>query len=228
MYSYQYPHPTVTTDSVVFGLDDGELKILLIRRLNDPFKDRWALPGGFIRLEEDLDTAALRELKEETGVENLYLEQLGAWGAPDRDPRERVVTIAYVAIVNLFEHPVRADSDARDALWFPVEAPPPLAFDHADILAAGLKRLQEKVRTEPLVFEFLPDKFTLTQVQRLYEIILCEPQDKRNFRKKILSSGMLEPLEEYETDVSHRAAQYYRFNRDIYRRKAADGPVFRI
>lgn len=227
MYTYQYPHPAVTTDSVVFGLADGELKILLIRRLNDPYKDRWALPGGFIRMDEDLDTAAFRELKEETGVDNLYLEQLGAWGTPGRDPRERIITIAYLAIVNLFEHPVKADSDAREAGWFPVVDPPPLSFDHGDILAAGLKRLQEKVRSDPVVFRFLPEKFTLSQVQRLYEAILYEGLDKRNFRKKLLATGLLEALDEYEADVAHRAAQYYRFNWR-YEKTAGEGFAFRM
>lgn len=228
MYSYKYPHPAVTVDCAVFGLDDGDLKVLLIQRDLEPFAGAWALPGGFIKLEEDLEASARRELEEETGMTDLYLEQLATFGAPGRDPRERVITVAYLSIVNLFDHPVTAATDARRAAWFPVDALPRLAFDHEDILDLALRRLQSKLRWQPLGFEFLPEKFTLTQVQVLYETILCQALDKRNFRKKILSTGLLIPLEEVETDVAHRAAQLYSFDRKEYARLQKKGYGFEI
>lgn len=216
MYTYQYPHPAVTVDLVVFGLDDGELKLLLIRRGLEPFRGNWALPGGFIKMDETLETSARRELEEETGVRDLYLEQLGTFGDPGRDPRERVITVAYFAIVNLFDHPVKADTDADEARWWPVSSLPTLAFDHDRIIAQALERLRGKVRYRPLVFEFLPARFTLTQLQSLYEIILGEVLDKRNFRKKILATGLLIPLDEVLEGVAHRAPQLFRFDRAKY------------
>lgn len=228
MFTYQYPHPAVTVDCAVFGLDGGALKVLLIQRGLDPFQGAWALPGGFVKMDEDLETAARRELAEETGVGDLYLEQLGAFGAPNRDPRERVITVAWFAIVNLFEHPVAADSDARDARWFPVDALPALAFDHGSILETALGRLRTQLRRQPVGFEFLPEKVTLTQVQKLYETILGEPMDKRNFRKKILATGLLVALDEVETGVAHRAAQFYRFDADEYARQRVKGYGFEI
>jgi 8-oxo-dGTP diphosphatase len=223
MYSYEYPHPAVTVDCVVFGLDGDELKILLIRRKLDPFKGAWALPGGFVKMDESLDVGAARELQEETGVTELYLEQLETFGDPDRDPRERVITVAYFAIVNLFDHKIRAASDAEEVGWFSAEDPPKLAFDHPRILETALKRLQSKIRYKPLVFEFLPEKFTLRQVQSLYEAILCTNLDKRNFRKKIQATGLVIPLDEYEMDVSHRAARFYRFDRKAWQKQSGAG-----
>jgi 8-oxo-dGTP diphosphatase len=228
MYSYQYPHPAVTADCAVFGLDEGELKILLIQRDLEPFAGKWALPGGFVHMDEDLEDAARRELEEETGVKELYIEQLGAFGAPGRDPRERVITVAWWAIVNLYEHELRAASDARNAAWFPAEDLPALAFDHERILSAALARLREKVRTEALAFEFLPRKFSLTQLQRFYETALGSPMDKRNFRKKVLSYGLLEELDEYEVDVAHRAAQLYAFKQGDYEAFRAEGKRFLV
>ena len=223
MYTYEYPHPAVTVDCVVFGLDDGDLKILLIERALEPYQGRWALPGGFIKMDEDLETSARRELTEETGVSELYLEQLAAFGSPGRDPRERVITVAYFAIVNLFDHNLKADTDARRAVWFPADELPDLAFDHHLIFDEALRRLRGKVRYQPVGFEFLPKKFSLTQVQKLYETILGEGLDKRNFRKKILSTGLLVPLGELEVDVAHRAAQLYRFDAEAYARLQAQG-----
>ncbi len=228
MYAYQYPHPAVTVDCVVFGLDGGHLKVLLIQRDLEPFQGTWALPGGFVKMDETLEAAARRELMEETGVTELYLDQLYTFGDPGRDPRERVITVAYFAIVNLFDHEVRPDTDARSAAWFPVNALPDLAFDHSTILDAGLKRLQAKLRYQPLGFEFLPRKFTLTQLQNLYETILCEKLDKRNFRKKILSTGVLIPLDEQELDVAHRAAQLYTFDAVEYKRLKEKGYGFEV
>jgi 8-oxo-dGTP diphosphatase len=230
VYAYAYPHPAVTVDCVVFGLSDDTsgLSVLLIQRDLEPYRGAWALPGGFVRLDEDLEAAARRELREETGVGDLYLEQLAAFGAPDRDPRERVITIAWVAIDNLFDHPVDASTDARAAGWFGVDELPSLAFDHEAIVTAALERLRRRVREEPIVFAFLPERFTLSQVQKILETILGTGLDKRNFRRKIQATGLLVPLDEVEMDVAHRAAQLFRFDRRRYERLRGEGNRFSL
>ena len=216
-YTYKYPHPAVTVDGVVFGYDEADLKVLLIQREQPPFKSRWAVPGGFVDIDEDLEDAARRELEEETGIRRLYLEQLYTFGAPKRDPRERVISVAYYALVKLADHAVRAASDAKRVAWFPVADLPALAFDHDEILDVALRRLKAKIRYEPIGFELLPEKFPLSELQRLYETILEQPLDKRNFRKKILSMGLLADTEEIQQDVAHRAARLYRFDEAAYR-----------
>jgi 8-oxo-dGTP diphosphatase len=226
--AYEHPRPALTVDCAVFGLDDEDLKILLIQRGIEPFAGRWALPGGFVRIDETIEAAALRELREETGLERVYLEQLYTFGAPDRDPRERVVSVAHYALVRLGDHRVQAATDARNAAWFAVDDLPALAFDHDAIVETALRRLQAKVRWQPIGFELLPAKFSLTRLQRMYEIILERPLDKRNFRKKVLSLGILEELDEVEQDVAHRAARLYRFDERSYRRLVRDGFNFEI
>ncbi len=216
-HAYEFPRAALTVDCVVFGFDEGDLKLLLIERDLPPFRGKWALPGGFVRIEETLEEAALRELEEETGVSRVYLEQLYTFGAIDRDPRERVVSVAYYGLVKLSDHRIQAATDAAQAAWFPVADPPSLAFDHDAILAAALARLKAKLRYQPVGFELLPPKFTLSQLQHLYEAVLETDLDKRNFRKKILSMGVLEELDEVEQDVAHRAARLYRFDRQAYR-----------
>ena len=227
-YTYEYPRASLTVDCVIFGLDEGGLKVLLIQRDIEPFKGKWALPGGFVRLDETLDEAARRELQEEAGVTNVYLEQLYTFGDLNRDPRERVVTVAYYALANLTDHQVKATTDARDAAWFPVSDVSWLAFDHATILEAALTRLKGKLRYQPVGFELLPEKFTLTQLQGLYETVLERPLDKRNFRKKILSMDLLIETDEIEQDVAHRAARLYKFDEKKYRRLAKRGFHFEL
>jgi len=227
-FSYQFARAAVTVDCVVFGLDDEDLKVLLIRRDLPPFEDKWALPGGFVRLEETLDEAARRELQEETSLERVFLEQLYTFGGIDRDPRERVITVAYYALVRLSDHRVQAATDARDAVWFAMDDLPSLAFDHDQILETAHQRLQGKVRYQPIGFELLPPKFTLTQLQKLYEIVLGRVLDKRNFRKKIQGMGILEELDEVEKDVAHRAARLYRFDKKEYGRIVKQGFHFEI
>jgi 8-oxo-dGTP diphosphatase len=227
-YSYQYPHPAVTVDAVVFGFDDADLKLLLIQRKLAPFKGTWALPGGFVRMEETLEAAARRELAEETGITRLYLEQLYTFGEPERDPRERVISVAYYALAKLADHQLQAASDAETVAWFPVAELPALGFDHERIVEVALKRLKAKVRYEPIGFELLPEKFTLGELQRLYEAVLEHALDKRNFRKKILGMELLEALDEYQQDVAHRAAQYYRFHRARYEQLAKRGFNFEL
>jgi 8-oxo-dGTP diphosphatase len=227
-FTYDHPRPALTVDCVVFGLDDEDLKVLLIKRDLEPFRGRWALPGGFVHVDESLDDAARRELREETGVARVYLEQLYTFGDVDRDPRGRVVSVAYYALVKLSDHRVLAATDAREAGWFAVWDAPSLAFDHEAILQTALARLKGKVRYQPIGFELLPAKFTLSRLQRVYERILERELDKRNFRKKILSMGFLEELDEVEQDVAHRAARLYRFDRKTYHRLEKEGFNFEI
>lgn len=228
MATYRHPRPALSVDCVVFGLDEASLQVLLIQRNLEPFEGKWALPGGFVRIEETVDEAARRELLEETGLDHVFLEQLYTFGAIDRDPRERVVTVAYYALVKLSDHQVRAATDARNVAWFNVDELPSLAFDHAEILERARERLKGKVRYQPIGFELLPHKFTLRQLQELYETILDRELDKRNFRKKILGMELLEELDEVETDVRHRAARLYQFDKKKYDRLQKRGFNFEI
>ena len=227
-HTYEYPRPALTVDCVIFGLDPAGLKILLIKRGVEPFLGGWAIPGGFVLPGESVDDAAARELAEEAGLKGVFLEQLYTFGAPDRDPREHVVSVAYYSLVNLDEHEVAADTDADDAAWFALDDVPDLAFDHADILAIALNRLRGKVRYEPIGFELLPKKFTLSQMQRMYEIILERTLDKRNFRKKVLGMGILKDLDEVERGVQRRAARLFSFDERRYRALQKDGFNFEI
>lgn len=227
-FTYEYPRGALTVDCIVFGLDDDELKVLLIQRDIPPFEGRWALPGGFVHVDESVDAAAKRELREEAGLDHVFLEQLYTFGSVGRDPRERVVSVAYYALVNLSEHRIKADTDARNAAWFSVYDIPDLAFDHTEILKMAHERLRGKIRYQPVGFELLPPKFTLTQLQRLYEKILDAKLDKRNFRKKILKMDILEGLDEVETDVAHRAAQLYRFDLEKHKEKKCAGFNFEL
>jgi len=215
-HTYEYPRPALTVDCVVFGFDEGDLKVLLIERGLQPFKGRWALPGGFVRVDETLDAAARRELQEEAGLKNVFLEQLYTFGAVDRDPRERIVSVAYYALVKLSEHDAKAATDAANARWCPVSKVPKLAFDHADILESAVERLKGKVRYQPIGFELLPPRFTLSQLQHLYEAVLRASLDKRNFRKKVMSFGLLVPLKETQMLGRHRPAQLFRFDTAKY------------
>lgn len=215
-FTYKYPRPALTADCVVFGLDDNDLKVLLIQRDFDPFAGHWALPGGFVVVGESIEESARRELAEETGLIGIFLEQLYTFSDPERDPREHVVTVAHYALINLSEHKVTPSTDARNAAWFELSDIPGLAFDHDRILQTAYERLQGKIRYQPIGFELLPQKFTLRQLQQMYEKILDRQLDKRNFRKKILKMGILEGLDEIETDVAHRAARLYKFNKEKY------------
>ena len=227
-YTYEYPRAALTVDCVIFGLDEHELKVMLIQRGLPPFEGKWALPGGFVRLDETLDEAARRELEEETGLRRIFLEQLYTFSQVDRDPRERVVSVAYYALVNLRDHQVRAATDARDAAWFGVHDVPSLAFDHAEILRLALERLRGKLRYQPVGFELLPRKFTLSELQRLYELVLERTLDKRNFRKRVLAMDLLEETDEVQQDVAHRAARLYRFDERKYRRLVKTGFHFEL
>jgi len=227
-HTYEYPRAALTVDCVVFGFDDTELKVLLIQRGLEPFKSQWALPGGFVRVDETLDAAARRELEEEAGLKDVFLEQLYTFGGVERDPRERVVSVAYYALVKLLAHETRAATDAADARWFPVAKMPRLAFDHAGIVATALARLKGKVRYQPIGFELLPDRFALSQLQHLYEAVLEVPLDKRNFRKKVLGIGLLTALKEMKTGGRQRPARLFRFDAARYSKFQKQGINFEL
>lgn len=226
-FTYEYARPALTVDCVVFGFDGSGLQVVLIRRGLEPFIGKWALPGGFVEMDEDLENAARRELLEETSLSGIFLEQLHTFGTPNRDPRGRVVSVAYYALVRPDQHPAKGDTDAAEAIWHPADSLPPLAFDHALIFAKALERLRGKIRYQPVGFELLPKHFTLTQLQTLYQAILGRSIDKRNFRKKLLAFDFLIPLEEFATG-QHRPARLYRFDRRKYDSLVKHGFLFEL
>lgn len=215
-----FERPSVTVDVVALTAREGKLCVLLVQRGVWPFAGDWALPGGFVRMTEELDVAARRELCEETGISNAhYLEQLYTFGGVGRDPRTRVISVAYYALLPgpesglpALDEP-HAGTDASEAAWYPVDALPPLAFDHGDILNLALTRLRAKLGYTSVAYALLPEEFTLTELQNVYEIILSSPLDKRNFRKKMLAAEILEATPRQKRDGAHRPAQLYRFTR---------------
>jgi len=209
-YTYQHPHPAVATDIVIFTIRQDELKVLLIKRANAPFQGEWALPGGFVAQDESLEEGARRELQEETGVAGVYLEQLYTFGKPDRDPRERVITVAYYALIPTDEVEIRAATDAEGVSWYGMKELPNLAFDHAEILDAAHERLVAKLEYSTIAFQFMPREFTLTELQTVYELILRDPVDKRNFRKRILSLKLIKETGKERKSGAHRPAKLYR------------------
>jgi 8-oxo-dGTP diphosphatase len=209
-YCYSHPHPAVTTDIAVFTIRDDALQLLLIRRRNPPFKGAWALPGGFVDIDEDLDDCAARELAEETGIGDVYLEQLYTFGKPDRDPRERIISVAYFALAPAAALRVQAGDDAADAQWFRLDALPELAFDHPGIIDKAHRRLVAKLDYSTIAFQFLPETFTLGELQRVYEILVDAEIDKRNFRKWALALEQIEATGEMRRRGNHRPARLYR------------------
>ncbi|MCB9188323.1 MAG: NUDIX hydrolase [Flavobacteriales bacterium] len=207
----------ISVDIVLFGYRKS-LQILLIRRKFEPFKGEWALPGGFVLEDESLEQAVLRELKEETGVEMALsrLEQIYTFGAVDRDPRERVISVAYIGLVNPDKFQLLADTDAADAQWFELVESPQLAFDHQEILDLAQKRLQGRLVYSPIGFDLLPEKFLFSEVEDLYQSILNIELDRRNFRKKFLGLGLLEETGERVSEGKGRPAMLYRFNKKVY------------
>lgn len=217
MYSYKYPHPAVTTDCVVFGFNGSGLSVLLIKRGIEPYKDSWAFPGGFLNMDETAEQGALRELQEETGVRDIYIEQLQAFTGVDRDPRERVLTIAFLAFVRQDDYEVIGGDDAAEARWFPVDELPSLAFDHAEIMRVALERLRWKIQYEPLAFRLLNNTFTMTQLQTIYEAVLGQTFDRRNFHKKMLAMGYIIPTGD-SLQNNGRPGMLYRFDEELFRK----------
>lgn len=213
-YHYKYPHPSVTTDCVIFGFDGVKLKVLLIERGVEPFKGRWAFPGGFIKMDESAEDGALRELKEETELTGAYIKQFHAFTDPNRDPRERVITIAYYALVRIQD--VKGGDDAAKAQWFDLGEVPALAFDHDRILRKAMQELRKQIHFEPIGFELLPEKFTMSALQHLYEAILDVKFDRRNFSKKMLHFGLLDQLEEKAKVSQAKESVLYTFNAERY------------
>lgn len=206
----------MTVDVVFFTIDEKKLKLLLIRRKHEPYQGLWALPGGFIRKNEEVTKAALRELKEETGLKGAYLEQLYTFGTPGRDPRGRVVTIAYFALAPRPPKKLKASSDAAEAQWFPVNRLPKLAFDHEKIVVYALTRLRNKIQYTNAVWSLLARIFSLGELQKIYELILGRRLDKRNFRKKMLSLGLLRSVRGLRMGLRQRPAQLYEFKTRKY------------
>lgn len=228
-YSYEYPRADHTVDAVVFGadLDSAALQVLLVERDVEPFEGLWALPGGFIQIDEPLGTTIKRELKEETGVVASYLEQLRTFDAPDRDPRGRVISTAYMGLVRPSQVKLIGGTDARAARWFLEERLPKLAFDHNEIVANALERLRSKLPWQPVGIELLPKTFTLTELQRIYEIILGHELDKRNFRRKVLSFKVLRNTGETRSG-GRRPAQLFTFDRKRYEALQKTGSNFEV
>jgi 8-oxo-dGTP diphosphatase len=223
-------HIKVAVDAIVFGYSKSDgLSVLLIKRKYEPFKNAWAIPGGFVLQDESLEEAVRRELQEETGVEVNYLEQLYTFGEPNRDPRQRVISIAYFALVKsaLFQE-LKATTDAEEAQWFPINKLPILAFDHKKILQIAIERIRAKIRYQPIGFELLDKQFAFSDLEKLYSILLDRPIDRRNFTKKILSLDILEDTGTLASTGVGRPSKVYQFNKNRYKQLQKEGIYFEI
>lgn len=213
-YTYRYPHPAVTADCVIFGFDGVSIKLLLIKRGIEPYKGKWAFPGGFMNMDETAEECAKRELEEETGLKDAAVEQFYTFSDVNRDPRERVITVAHYALVRLSD--VKGGDDAASARWFAMDEVPSLAFDHDRIMRMAVNRLKERICFEPIGFELLPEVFTMTELQNLYEAILEVKFDRRNFYNKMLKLGILSEAEPRPANAARRTPSKYRFNSEKY------------
>ncbi|PIF69977.1 NUDIX domain-containing protein [Flavobacterium plurextorum] len=221
--SEQNAMKAITIDCVVFGFEEGSLEVLLVQHAEGISKGKWGLPGGWIHKNESTDNAAQRLLSELTGLDNIYLEQLKAFGDPDRFPLRRVITIGYYALVKREDYNIKVGFTASDAKWYKINSIPDLIYDHNEILSYSLQHLRNRVRHAPIGFNLLPEKFTLLQLMHLYEEILGVELEKSNFRRKILHMKLLLELDEKEQDVSHRAAKLYKFDDEIYKKLTQKG-----
>lgn len=222
-------HIKIAVDAIVFGYSENKLSVLLIKQKFGEMKQQWALVGGFVKDDEALVDAVNRELREETGIQVNFLEQLYTFGDNiHRDPRFRVVSVAYYALVNSTELKPTADTDAEEAHWFPVNELPPLAFDHEEIIQTAISRLKNKLSYQPVGFDLLPEEFLFSELENLYTTILNREIDRRNFRKKILSFGILEETEHFSSKKSGRPAKLFRFNKNKYNDLTQDGFHFEI
>jgi 8-oxo-dGTP diphosphatase len=225
------PHIAVAVDAIVFGYSKGEgVSVLLIQRKYPPFKNDWALPGGFVQEEESLETAVRRELKEETGIEVNYLEQLYTFGEPGRDPRQRILSVAYFALVksSLFQQ-LKASTDAENAQWFGIKSLPSLAFDHQQILRIAIERIRTKIRYQPIGFELLDRKFPFADLENLYITLLDRDIDRRNFHRKMMALAILDETDEYAPQEGKgRPSKLFKFNKKRYQQLVQDGMNFEI
>jgi 8-oxo-dGTP diphosphatase len=218
----------ISIDCIIFGFNNGILEILLVKHAVGDSKGEWGLPGGFIKEKEGIDDAAQRLLWELTGLDNIFLEQIKAFGKPNRIPFSRVITIGYYALIKREEYDIKAGLTVFEAKWYKMDEVPNLIYDHNEILDFGLKKLQTRILNAPIGFNLLPEKFTLLQLMHLYEEILGKELDKSNFRRKILKMKLLVALEEKQQDVSHRAAKLYQFDSKIYAKLSQKGFNFEI
>ncbi len=219
---------SLSVDSVIFGFDNEELKVLLIKRGEDPFDGMWALPGDLAKIDEDLDTSVQRVLKELTGLSDVYMDQVKTFGNLGRHPLGRVITVAYYSLIKISDYNLNPSSFAKEARWHSVRSISELAFDHNEILEACLEKLQRFVRIKPIGFELLPKDFTLRELQSLYEAVLQRTFDTRNFRKKILSMNLIQDTGNLQESVSHRPAKLYKFDENRYDQLRSEGFVFEL
>lgn len=218
----------LSVDAVVFGYEEGNISVLLIKRKYEPFKGKWAIPGGFVLNDESLEEAVERELQEETGIKINYLEQLYTFGKPSRDPRGRVVSVAYFGLVRPNAFKIFASTDAEQVQWFDINELPNLSFDHKEILKTAIERLQGKITYEPLGFELLDKKFPFSDLEKLYSTLLGRDIDRRNFRKKIINLNVLDELDEKVSKGSGRPANLFQFNQNRYFQLKQEGIIFEI
>jgi len=227
-YTMSTPSIKISVDAVVFGYEEGNISILLIQRKYQPFKGKWAIPGGFVGLNESLEEAVERELQEETGITINYLEQLYTFGKPNRDPRGRVISVAYFGLVRPNTFKIYASTDAAQVQWFQINELPELSFDHKEILTTAIERLQGKITYQPIGFELLDKKFPFSDLEKLYTTLLGRPIDRRNFRKKIIGLNILDELDEKVSKGSGRPANLFQFNQKRYFQLKKEGIVFEI
>ena len=221
-FSYKYPHPAVTVDCVIFGFDGKSLRILLIERGLEPFKGSWALPGGFVRIDETVEEAAIRELFEETNVKGVYMSQLSVFSQVDRDPRERVITVAFYALVKPSDHDVIRGDDATNAQWFGLDDYPSLVFDHEQIVKAAFSQLQRNFRAGNVGLEMFEDKFSISQLYTLHSLVTRQDIDRRNFYKKMTSYEYIEPTSEKMRETPHKPSQLFSIDRPTYDSKVME------
>ncbi len=224
----KYFTAAITVDNVIFGFDQGDLKVLLVKRLEEPHLGEWGLPGDFVQPQENLTDAPVRVLSELTGLSEVYLEQVSSFGDVDRHPSGRVITIAYYSLINLTNTRFRRHIKQDVTKWVNIRDLRPLPFDHTQIVLTCIERLKLHVRRKPIGFELLPPKFTLSELQSLYEAVLNRDLDKRNFRKKIMGMKILVDVAEYQEGVAHRPAKLYQFDKEKYEEFQSEGFVFEI
>ncbi|WP_108823250.1 NUDIX domain-containing protein [Dysgonomonas sp. Marseille-P4361] len=227
-YTYDYPRPAITVDCIIFGFDKNELKVLLTKRAIEPYLGKWAFPGGFINIDETADDCARRKLLEEAGLQDIFMEQLYTFSDLNRDPRYRVISIAYYALVRSTDYILDAGLNIEDVQWFSLQEIEDLAFDHNKILDIAIERLKGKIRYQPIGFELLPEKFTLPDLHRLYETILQRDIDRGNFRKKILSMDLLIDHSDEQENRPSRGAKIYSFDRERYENLTKSGFYFEV